>query len=120
MTRVKGGPRGHRKHIKIISLAKGYRGTRHYHFKRANEAVVRAGEHAFAGRRQRRRDFRRLWISRINAALSEEGIKYSRFIHALNKSNILLDRKNLAEMAVNDKESFKKIVEKVRPNISKI
>lgn len=120
MTRVKGGPRGHRKHIKIIALAKGYRGTRHYHFKRATEAVVRAGEHAFAGRRQRRRDFRKLWIIRINAALNEQGIKYSRFMDALKKSNIELDRKNLAEMAVNDAESFNKVIEKVKPNISKI
>lgn len=114
MPRVKGGSRGHRKHVKVLSMAKGYRMTRSRLYKRAAEAVVRAGEHAFAGRRQRRRDLRRLWITRINAALNPYGIKYSRFINALNKSNINLDRKTLAEMAVNDSEGFKKVVEKVK------
>lgn len=111
MPRVKGGPRGHRKHVKIIHLAKGYRMTRNRLFKKANEAVVKAGENAFAGRRQRRRDIRRLWIMRINGALSSHGIMYSRFIDGLKKTKINLDRKTLAEMAVNDVEAFNKVVE---------
>jgi large subunit ribosomal protein L20 len=118
MPRVKGGPRGHRKHIKIIALAKGYRGTRSKHFKRANEAVVRAGEHAFAGRRLRRRDIRRLWITRINGALTSHNIKYSRFIAGLKKAHIELDRKSLAEMAVNDVKGFDKVVAMSREYLS--
>ena len=120
MPRVKGGPRGHRRHIKIISQAKGYRMSRSKLFKRANEAVVRAGEHAFAGRRQRRRDMRKLWIMRINGALYDHGVKYSRFINALKKANINLDRKTLAEMAVNDTAAFDKVLETVKGGISKI
>ena len=114
MPRVKGGPRGHRKHVKILKLAKGYRGTRSKLFKRANEAVVRAGEHAFAGRRQRRRDLRRLWIMRINGALTSHEIKYSKFRDGLKKVKIELDRKNLSEMAINDEHAFKKVVERVK------
>ena len=114
MPRAKGGPRGHRKHVKILKLAKGYRGTRSKLFKRANEAVVRAGEHAFAGRRQRRRDLRRLWIMRINGALTSHEIKYSKFMDGLKKVKIELDRKNLSEMAINDEHAFKKVVERVK------
>ncbi len=117
MTRVKGGPRGHRRHIKILSLAKGYRGTRNRLYKRAAEAVIRAGEHAFAGRRQRRRDLRRLWITRINGALTDHNIRYSTFINGLKKANIELDRKALSEMAVNDANGFKTVVEKVKSAI---
>jgi large subunit ribosomal protein L20 len=94
-------------------MAKGYRGTRNRLFKRANQAVVKAGEHAFSGRKQRKRDFRRLWIARINAALSAHDMKYSKFIAALKKSNIELDRKILADMAVNNKEAFDLVVSKV-------
>lgn len=110
MPRVKGGPRGHRIHKKILKMAKGYRGSRHRLFKRANEAVLRAGKHAFEGRKQRRRDLRKLWIARISGALSDQGIKYSRFVNYLKKSNIELDRKQLAEMAVNDPKGFEKLV----------
>src|SRR3989338_2333808 len=102
MPRVKGGPRGHRIHKKILKVDKGFRGSRHRLFKRANEAVLRAGKHAFEGRKQRRRDLRRLWIARINGALSTYEVKYSRFVNMLKKSNVELDRKQLAEMAVND------------------
>ena len=122
MTRVKGGPRGHRAHKKIIDLAKGYRGTRNRLFKRANEAVIRATEHAFSGRKQRRRDLRRLWIARINGALtsldgvanSASKLKYSRFIKSLKDLNIDLNRKMLSEMAINDAKGFEIIVEKVK------
>ena len=111
MTRVKGGFARHRKHVKIIKKAKGYYLTRSKNFKRANEAVVKAGEEAFAGRRIRRRDLRMMWISRINGALTEFGIPYSRFINKLKISKIELDRKTLAEMAVNDSKAFKTLVE---------
>jgi large subunit ribosomal protein L20 len=114
MPRVKGNRKDHRKHKKVLKLTKGYRGTRSKLFKRANEASVRAGEHAFAGRRQRRRDMRRLWIARINAALIPFDIKYSRFIDGLNKSDIKLNRKVLSEMAINDSKAFKDVVEKVK------
>jgi large subunit ribosomal protein L20 len=117
MPRVKGGPRGHRKHVKILKLAKGFRGTRSKLFKRANEAVVRAGEHAFAGRRIRRRDMRKLWITRINSALYTKDISYSKFIAGLKKASIELDRKTLAEMAVNDAVGFDKVVAKVKETV---
>lgn len=121
--RVKGGYSKHRKKVKILKLAKGYRGARSKQFRKANEATIRAGEHAFAGRKIRRRDLRRLWITRINAALSklsEDQIKYSRFINGLKKANISLDRKSLAELAYSDLEAFSKVLEKVKPYIQKI
>ena len=114
MTRVKGGPRGHRKHKLIIKLAKGYRGTRNRLFKRANQAVVKSGEYAFAGRKQRRRDLRRLWIIRINGALSATGVKYSRFIKGLKDAKIDLNRKMLSEMAIHDPSSFEKVLDNVK------
>lgn len=113
MPRVKGNRKDHRKHKKILKLTKGYRGTRSKLFKRANEASVRAGEHAFAGRKQRRRDLRRLWISRINGALTQFDVKYSRFIDALNKSDVTINRKMLSEMAISDPKAFEEIVKKV-------
>lgn len=113
MTRVKGGFRAHRRHKKIIKQAKGYRLTRSKLFRRANEAVKRAGEHAFAGRRKRRRDMRRLWIARINGALTEHNVKYSTFIDGLKKANIDLNRKMLSEIAINDPKAFGEIVAKV-------
>jgi large subunit ribosomal protein L20 len=114
MPRVKGGPAGHRKHRKIIAAASGFRGTRSKLFKRATEAVLRSGKHAFEGRKQRRRDLRRLWIMRINAALNPHEIRYSEFINKLSKSNIELDRKTLSEMAVSDPQAFNKVVETVK------
>jgi large subunit ribosomal protein L20 len=118
--RIKGGPRGHRKKVKVLAQAKGYRGARSKQFRKANEAVVRAGEHAFAGRKIRRRDFRRLWIARINGALSQEGIMYSRFAAGLKKSEIMLDRKSLSELAYSDIGAFKKVVDIVKPHISSL
>ena len=114
MPRVKGGPSGHRKHKKIVALAKGYRGSRNRLFKRANEGVVRAMEHAFAGRRQKRRDLRRLWITRINAALTGSNINYSKFIAGLKTANIELNRKILSEMAIHNPKAFSEIVEKAK------
>ncbi|HXK52581.1 50S ribosomal protein L20 [Candidatus Nomurabacteria bacterium] len=114
MTRVKGGPRARNKHRSIIKLAKGYRGTRSKLFRRANEAVLRAGEHAFAGRRIRRRDMRKLWISRISGALTQHEINYSTFMHILPKTGIVLNRKMLSEIAINDPKAFEEVVNKVK------
>lgn len=117
MPRVKGGFKSHRKHKKILKLAKGFRMTRSTLYSRAAEAVKRVGEHAFAGRKQRKRDMRRLWIARINGALSTYGVKYSRFIAALKKAEIVLDRKSLSEMAINDPKGFESIVTKVKATL---
>ncbi len=106
--RVK-SPRRQR-HNKILSQAKGYRMTKHRLYKVAREAVVHAGQYAFAGRRLRRRDLRSLWIVRLNAALREHGISYSKFIPALKKANIQLDRKILADLAVRQPTVFAEIV----------
>ncbi|HSX39110.1 MAG TPA: 50S ribosomal protein L20 [Candidatus Saccharimonadales bacterium] len=114
MARARNGFAAHQRHVKVLGLAKGYRGTRNRLFKRANQAVVRAGKHQFEGRKQRRRDLRTLWIVRINAALTDSGVKYSRFISGLKKANINLDRKMLSEMAVNDTNAFAQIVETVK------
>ena len=115
--RITGGPRGHRKKVELLGKARGYRGARSKLLKKANEAVVRAGEHAFAGRRVRRRDIRRLWVARINGALTAENIMYSRFIAGLKKANIELDRKSLAELAYSDVEGFKAVIETVKPHL---
>ena len=117
MPRVKGGFKTNRRHKKILKLAKGYRGTRSKLIKRANEAVLRAGEHAFEGRRKRKGDMRQLWISRINAALRKHDIMYSRFVNGLKKSKIELNRKMLSEIAINDPKSFDEIVAKVKQNL---
>ncbi|MFC1700140.1 50S ribosomal protein L20 [Patescibacteria group bacterium] len=117
MPRVKGGPRAHLRHKKVIKLAKGYRGSRSKLYKRAREATIRAGEHAFAGRKLRKRDMRRLWIKRINAALTPYEISYSRFMPALKKAKIDLNRKMLSEIALNDPEGFKEIVEKLKKSL---
>lgn len=117
MPRAKGGFKTRRSHKKVIKLAKGYRGSRNSLFKRANEAVIRAGEHAFAGRKIRRRDLRSLWIARINGALSSHNINYSVFMHGLKKANIDLNRKVLSELAISDPKAFEQIVIKVKTTI---
>ena len=109
MTRVKRGMAAHRRHKKILDLAKGYRGGRHKLFKSANEAVTRALAYAYRHRRERKRDFRRLWIVRINAAARLNGISYGQFMHGLKVANVELDRKILAEMAVNNTAEFARL-----------
>ncbi len=109
--RVKGGTVTRRRHKKLIKQAKGYYGTRHRLHRRANEALLNALVYAYRDRRNRKRDFRRLWITRINAAARQHGLSYSRFIHALKVADIRLDRKMLAEIAVSDPNAFAKIVE---------
>ena len=112
--RVKTGPTRRRKHKKILKQAKGYRMTRSRLIRKAKEAVLHSGEYAFAGRKLRKRDMRRLWISRINAALSNSDISYSKFIACLNKAKIELDRKILADLAVTDPKTFEAIVNKAK------
>lgn len=114
MTRVRGGFKTKRRHNKVLSLAKGYRLSRRTNIKRAQEAVLRAGNHIFIGRKLRKRDMRSLWISRISAGLFDSGVNYSTFINTLKKLNILLNRKVLADMALNNRESFDSLVSKVR------
>lgn len=114
MVRIKGGVRTHRRHKKVLKLAKGYWMTRHKQFKKAKEAVLHAGEYAFKGRKLRKRDFRQLWIIRMNAALRNLGTKYSVFIKKLKDNKIELDRKILSQLAVEHPEIFKKIVNKTK------
>lgn len=114
MSRVKGGVRTRARHKKILKLAKGYFGAKSKLYRIANQAVMKSLNYAFRDRRQKKREFRRLWIARINAAARMNGISYSRFMNALKKSGIALNRKVLADMAVNDAEGFKTLVEKVK------
>ncbi len=116
MPRVKGGPKGLRKHKKILKAAKGYRGSRSKLYRRAHEAYLHAGEYAFAGRKLRKRDFRTLWIQKINAALKPFDISYSHFIKNLKDKKIELDRKVLADIALNDPGTFEKIVKEIKRN----
>ena len=114
MPRVKRGVTAHARHKKVIDQAKGYRGRRNNVFRIAKEAVMRAGQYAYRDRRNKKRTFRALWITRINAAVREHGLTYSVFINGLLKSEIELDRKVLAELAVNDKAAFGAIVDQVK------
>ncbi|HLL61011.1 MAG TPA: 50S ribosomal protein L20 [Candidatus Nitrosocosmicus sp.] len=114
MARVKGGLTTRRKHKKILDMAKGYRMTRHKQIKKAKEAVLHAGEYAFHGRKLKKREFRKLWIIRLNAAVRNYGMKYSQFIKNLKTNNIELDRKILSQIANEYPKVFEKIVEKVR------
>jgi len=109
--RVKGGIVTHRHHQKILKMAKGYYATRRKLFVRANEALLNALVYSYRDRRNRKRDLRSLWITRINAAARLNGLSYSQFMHKLQAANIALDRKMLAELAVSDPQAFTKIVE---------
>lgn len=111
MTRVKRGVVARARHKKVLALAKGYRGRRSTAFRVAKEAVMKAGQYAYRDRRQRKRQFRNLWIVRINAACRELGMSYSKFINGLLKANVAVDRKVLAALAVDDKVAFAKFVE---------
>ena len=114
MARAKKSVQLKKRHKKVLKQAKGYRGSRSRTFKVANQAVNRAGQYAYRDRRNKKRVFRSLWIVRINAAARENGISYSKLMSGLNKSNIELDRKTLADLAVNDKKAFALIVEEVK------
>ena len=117
MPRVKRGVTARAAHKKVIARAKGFRGRRNNVFRIANEAVMRAGQYAYRDRRNKKRDFRSLWITRINAAVREHGLSYSVFMNGLRKAAITVDRKVLADIAVLDKPAFGKFVEKAKASL---
>jgi len=114
MSRVKRGVTAKRRHKKILKMAKGHKGLRHKIFRRANESVIHALDYAYRDRRDRKSQFRRLWIMRINAAARENGITYGRFINGLSKAGVDLDRKVLADLAVREPETFASIAEQAK------
>ncbi len=118
MSRVKRGLTAHARHKKVLNLAKGYRGRRKNVYRIAKEAVMKAGEYAYRDRRQKKRQFRALWIARINAAARECGLPYSVFMNGLKKAAIEVDRKVLADIAVFDKPTFVKLVEQAKASLA--
>ncbi len=114
MARIKGALATRKRRKKILKLAKGYYGAKSKLFKTAKEAVMKSGQYAYIGRRQKKRDFRRLWITRISAAAKMNGMNYSTFMNGLKKAGITLNRKMLAELAVSEKDAFAALVEKAK------
>ena len=114
MSRVKRGVTAHARHKKVLGKAKGYYGARRKVYRVAKQAVIKAGQYAYRDRRQRKRQYRTLWIARINAAARENGLSYSRMIDGLNKANVEVDRKVLADLAVFDKAAFSALAEKAK------
>jgi large subunit ribosomal protein L20 len=114
MARVKRGVQARRRHKKVLKQAKGYYGARSRVFRVAKQAVIKAGQYAYRDRRQRKRQFRRLWIARINAAARINGLSYSRFMNGLKRAEIMLDRKVLADLAVREQAAFAAIAEKAK------
>ena len=111
MARVKGAMMTRKRRNKILKMAKGYWGAKSKHFKMANQAVMKSGVYAYTGRKLKKRDFRQLWITRINAACKMSGMNYSTFMNGLKKAGIVINRKVLAELAVNNKAAFAQLVE---------
>jgi large subunit ribosomal protein L20 len=118
MPRVKRGVTAHARHKKVLEQAKGYRGRRKSVYRVAKQAVTKAGQYAYRDRRQRKRQFRALWIVRINAAAREQGLSYSRLIDGLNKANVEIDRKVLADLAVVDKAAFAEIANQAKSGLA--
>ena len=118
MARIKGGMKARRRHNRVLKLAKGYRGARSKQYRVAKQAVMRALTSSFAGRKQRKREFRKLWITRINAAARMNGLYYSRFMYGLKLAEVDMNRKMLAEMAVNDAEGFAALAELAKSKIA--
>jgi large subunit ribosomal protein L20 len=118
MARVKRGVVARRRHKKVLKRAKGYYNARRKVFRVANQAVIKAAQYAYRDRKVRKREFRSLWIVRINAAARENGLSYSRFMNGLKRANIDLDRKVLADMAVRDKVAFAAVAEKAKASLS--
>ena len=116
MARIKGGLNARKKHNRVLKLAKGYRGARSKQYRIAKQSVMRAMASAFAGRKQRKRDMRRLWITRINAAARINGISYSQMMHGLKVAGVDINRKMLAELAVNDAAGFASLAEIAKAN----
>lgn len=119
MARVKGGPRAHARHRKIIKAAKGYYGRRKNCFRTAVQAVEKAGQYAYRDRRNKKREFRKLWIQRINAAARIHGMNYSTFMHGLKLTGIELDRKVLSDIAIHDEKGFEAIAKQVTDALKK-
>ncbi len=118
MARIKGGMNAKRKHNKVLKLAKGYRGARSKQYRVAKQSVMRALTSSYAGRKERKRQFRRLWIARINAAARMNGLSYSKFMYGLKLANVDLNRKVLSEMAINDAEGFAKLAEVAKSKLA--
>ena len=118
MARIKGGMKARRRHNRVLKLAKGYRGARSKQYRVAKQAVMSALTSSFAGRKQRKREFRKLWITRINAAARMNGLSYSRFMYGLKLAEVDMNRKMLAEMAVNDAEGFAALAELAKSKIA--
>ena len=118
MARIKGGMSARRKHNKVLKLAKGYRGARSKQYRVAKQSVMRALTSSYAGRKERKRQMRQLWIARINAAARMNGLSYSKFMHGLKLANVDMNRKMLAEMAVNDKEGFTALAEAAKAKLA--
>ena len=118
MARIKGGVNAKKKHNRVLKLAKGYRGARSKQYRVAKQSVMRALTSSFSGRKERKRQFRQLWIARINAAARMNGLSYSKFMYGLKEANVTVNRKMLAEMAVNDAEGFKALVEVAKSKIA--
>jgi large subunit ribosomal protein L20 len=114
MTRVKRSVHARKKRRATLKMAKGFRGDASRHYKTAKEAVLKADQYRYRDRRNRKRDFRRLWITRINAAARQHGMSYSQFMHGLQEAGVELDRKILADMAVTDPETFRRFAERAR------
>src|SRR5204863_8818570 len=114
MSRVKRSINARKKRRAVLARAKGYRGEKHSSYKRAKEQLLKSGTYAYRDRRNRKRDFRRLWITRINAAARREGMTYSQFMHGLREAGVELDRKVLADVAVRDPETFRRFAERAR------
>ena len=117
MARIKGGMNAKRKHKKVLKLAKGFRGSRSKQYRVAKQSVMRALTESYRGRKEKKRQFRELWITRISAACKLNGISYSKFIFGLKKANITLNRKILSDMAVSDTASFAKLCETAKQNL---
>ncbi|HAP19862.1 MAG: 50S ribosomal protein L20 [Eubacterium sp.] len=118
MARVKGGMNARKKHNRVLKLAKGYRGARSKQYRVAKQSVMRALTSSYAGRKQRKRQFRQLWIARINAAARINGLSYSKFMYGLKLAGVEMNRKMLAEMAVNDAEGFAKLVDVAKEKLA--
>ena len=118
MARIKGGMNARKKHNRVLKLAKGYRGARSKQYRVAKQSVMRALASSYAGRKERKRQFRQLWIARINAAARMNGLSYSKFMHGLKLAGVDMNRKMLAEMAVNDAEGFKSLAELAKTKIA--
>lgn len=114
MARVKGAMMTRKRRKKVLKLAKGYYGSKSKLFKTAKEAVMKSGQYAYIGRKQKKRDFRALWITRISAACRVNGINYSTFMNGLKKANIALNRKMLSEIAIHDEKAFSELVKKAK------